>query len=426
MVSNFLRQMCTVGVLALMAAGALAVDRAEVDRLLDQATALEAQGAWLDALSKARAAERLAAEDPAVLRTTARLLVRGGATAQAMEVLSVLRRVAPREPAGYLLAALVLREEGRANEARGLLQSALDGEAGSPTLVGELAFLLVETGGYTEAEALVLERLSETDWARQAVIGLVAARDPARTGDAIERLSSVYRDGSGAPSPRPMKESSGRNVTTAGTQAGVSEGGRHQIALELARLLAESGKPAEAVSLLEPLSSLEGAPAEAFYRLAQAYRDLGRGSEAEQALSRFEAARSERDGLDRQAQEFGIGLNEAQDLARKNDVPGALEQVEKLLTRFPAKHPALALRAKLEFSMRRFPQALRTISEAVELAPGELEYLYLRGVFAAQVGELVLARESLEEALVVAPGFTEAARVLERVNELSAAEPPAE
>ena len=73
--------------------------------------------------------------------------------------------------------------------------------------------------------------------------------------------------------------------------------------------------------------------------------------------------------------DLGTALNEVQTLATENRLPEALERVEAILADHPREPRALALQAKILFSIGRREEGLAAIVEARELRVGHGERL---------------------------------------------------
>ena len=86
-----------------------------------------------------------------------------------------------------------------------------------------------------------------------------------------------------------------------------------------------------------------------------------------------------------------------------------------MLAESPGAPRALALEAKVLYSLRRLEEALAGIRAAAAADPGAVEYRYLEGVFLAEMKRPEEAAAAFERALAVAPGLAEAWEQLGRL-----------
>jgi len=360
----------------------------------------ERQGRWLEALELAREARDRDPEDVNAALAVGRLLVRLGTVDEALEIFAEVRELAPRNLAGYLLAALLLRDQDRPGEAVAILEKGRESGVSGPELARELGLLLLAEGEAERALAVAEEALAEHP-ARprlELVAGLALAAMPERRSEAIPRLEAAL-DG------------------------GLERPGR--VHLELGTLYLEAGRRDQALENLRRAVELMPANPDAHYRLGNALRVVGDLEAARASLERFQELSRRADAADWGAKELGTELNEIQNLATQNQLPEALERLDKVLEEHPGAAPAWSLKAKVLFSLRRGEEALEAAARARELEPGRVEHHYLEGLFLAQLGQSEAAKTALERALALdrelAPAHVLLAALLARSGQLEEA-----
>lgn len=178
---------------------------------------------------------------------------------------------------------------------------------------------------------------------------------------------------------------------------------------------ADSAPPAEAaaicskaVAALQPLLETESHDSETLFLLSRAYRCAGQQAEAQKTLADFEAA-SQHDRSTRQDQHEAEHLVEqANNLALKNDLPGALELLQQAIAKDPGFGPAYSLFAKLYYSAGDLEKASEAISKALALSPYIPDFLYVQGEILEREGKLDEALAAFERAVLVNPKESDA------------------
>lgn len=352
-----------------------------------------ARGAELDALAHVREAEELAPDRPDVLRRLARLQVAIGAAREALESLKRLRRAAPDDPAGYLLAALVLRDVDKVDDAVALLGDGRERGVHPAALHAELSLLHLGAGRVAEALATADEGLEHHEDDRQLRLarGLALAADPARRDDAVRSLEALLGEGL-----EPAAEARAR--------------------LEVAdlRLTALTNGTCDDAVLrhLRAVRELRPDDPEVHYRLGRAHRACGDADAAREALLRFRELSRETDAADHADRDAGTALNEIRRLAAEGEAAGALQRLEELAADRPDDDRVHLLRAKILFSAGRGEAALESVIRARELLPGRVEAHYLEGLFASRLGRLDHAEDALRRALALDSGSAESHALL--------------
>ncbi|MFQ5793382.1 MAG: tetratricopeptide repeat protein, partial [Acidobacteriota bacterium] len=297
------------------------------------------------------------------------------------------RRLDPKEPTGYVLAALLLREGGRRAEAVELLQEGLAQGVEEPELAEELSFLLLSMGERQRARDVArdgLERHPRRAGLKMA-LGLAMVSTPDGRRESVELLSQALE--LGAPDPA-------------------------RVHLELGSVLSQLGRQDEALEHLREAVRLVPGSAEAHYRLGTALRAAGDLAGAQKQLERFQQLGRERDREEWSAKKLRAALNEAQKLALESRLHDALDRLERVLVSYPTEARAHGLRAKVLSSLGRQSEALESITRARELAPHVVEYHYLEGRFLLEFGRSNEGESCLRRALSLDPRLAPAYELL--------------
>jgi tetratricopeptide (TPR) repeat protein len=165
---------------------------------------------------------------------------------------------------------------------------------------------------------------------------------------------------------------------------------------------------ARAVATLEPLPETQRNDSETLFLLSRAYRCAGQEDQAQKTLAAFEAAsQHERTTKENQVQAKHL-VQQANDLALKNDFRGALELLQQALEKDPEYGAAHAQLAKLYYSAGDIEKASAAISRALESAPYEPDFLYVRGKIFEREGKLDEALADFEHTALLNPSESDA------------------
>ena len=336
----------------------------------------QGQGDLLKALELARKAQAVAPGHADSVRRVARLQIRVGAPAEALESLASLRRMRPDDVEAYVLAALVLRKIDRLDPAVELLRQGLNRGLASPEIFEQLAFLELSRGRITEARAVAEQGLQafESHAPLAFALGLALAQDPAGRAAAIPELKRAL-------------------------ELGITHPGR--VHLELGSLLgelSESGCSREGLSHLQQARDALPDSADAHFRLGNAQRACGELEAAKESLLRFQELNRAAEQTDHGGRSVGASLNRAQGLASEGRLAAAVELLDELTQSTPEDDRVWTLKAKVLFSMGRRDGALDAAREASKHRPGRVEPHYLQGLFLSQMGRLQDARTALTKA----------------------------
>jgi tetratricopeptide (TPR) repeat protein len=279
-----------------------------------------------------------------------------------------------------MVPALMLRDVDRLDQSIPLLEAGLERGIDRPVLIEELALQLLADGQIEAATTLLesaLQRHPESAGLGRT-FGLALAALPDRRAEAVPWLEKAVAAG---------------------------EDGR--VDLELGSLLLETGEIERAVTVLrDAVERLPDSP-EAHYRLGLALQRLGETEEARAELERFRALSRQADRTDWDERKTGTVLNEAQRAAEKNRFDQALEVLAELLAARPDEDRALALRAKIFFSVGELGRALEDAARAAALLPSVAEYHYLEGTALLGLDRPTEAIASLRRALAIDDGVAD-------------------
>ena len=282
----------------------------------------------------------------------------------------------PDSTDALLLASAVLRQLGSEHEARSLLGAAWTRGVRSPALAEQLSILHLSSGAAAEAletaeEGLAVDRRPSLLLAR----GLALAAIPSRRTEAVEALGEAIAAG------------------------GLPEEAR--VRLEIAAILVESDRFGEALAELEQArGELSDEPA-LYYQLAAAKRGLGDRDGAARDMERFEALSEHAEAGEPMSTQVAVALNEAQSLAGQGRLQDAHDRLLAVLDEHPDEAPALALYAKVLFSMGRRAEADVAIARARDILPTHPEYHFLAGLFRMYANLPAEAEEPLRRALAL-------------------------
>lgn len=192
------------------------------------------------------------------------------------------------------------------------------------------------------------------------------------------------------------------------------------IALEAGTLLTETGKAAEAVTILEKATKLYPQSPVAWEALAKALEAAGRKDDATKARARvgevFNAAAGQGAGANTgtttgtapAGPELSPNMREAMTALAAGQTEKALIAVRRELVATPGNLPARALEMRLLLTLNRKEEALQVIQAASSQSPDNPELLYLRGAVQMAFFNWEAAEKDLRRTLQLAPQHTAA------------------
>lgn len=147
---------------------------------------------------------------------------------------------------------------------------------------------------------------------------------------------------------------------------------------------------------------------EIHYRMAYAYRNLGRSEESKKEMARFTEMRSQSNATVEATRESLRLLESAKQLVDQGKLTEAMSLMERAVTLDPA-NPRLHFRlGSLHFDMKNFLVARGEAQQAIFLAPSEWMYHYLLALIEESDGRPQSAVKSLEAVTRLNPAFADA------------------
>jgi tetratricopeptide (TPR) repeat protein len=150
----------------------------------------------------------------------------------------------------------------------------------------------------------------------------------------------------------------------------------------LAKVLVRLKRCARAAETLRPAQNPPQLDTQALFLLANAYDCSGQAEIAKSVRDEFAAAsQADRTHAENETQSKHL-TGQANDLARQNQFPQALELLQQALDKDPKNGFAYSQQAKIFFSMHDGPRARKAIDQALALQPYQPDFLYVAGVLA--------------------------------------------
>jgi Flp pilus assembly protein TadD len=171
----------------------------------------------------------------------------------------------------------------------------------------------------------------------------------------------------------------------------------------LAKILVRLKQCERAAEILRPAMNPPALDTPSLFLLANAYECAGKRELAAHAREEFAAAsQADRKRAEDEAQSKHL-VEQANELARQNKFPEALELLQQALEKNPQNGFAYSQQAKIYFSMRDAQKASEAIGKALALQPFQPDFLYVAGVIAAQAGKQDEALAAFEKVTQVNP-----------------------
>jgi tetratricopeptide (TPR) repeat protein len=168
----------------------------------------------------------------------------------------------------------------------------------------------------------------------------------------------------------------------------------------------------EAVAALEPVEAAQSGSAtkdsETYFLLARAYRCAGQPEQAQKADAEFEAASQKERGSKENETQAAHLVKQADEAALNNDLLAALDLLQQALAKDPNSGAAYSMLAKLYYSEGEIDKASEAITKAIELAPHQPDFLYVRGKIEEKQGKLDEALASFRETTLINPQESDA------------------
>jgi tetratricopeptide (TPR) repeat protein len=163
-----------------------------------------------------------------------------------------------------------------------------------------------------------------------------------------------------------------------------------------------------AVAAIEPVVETQSNDSETLFLLARAQRCAGNSEEAQKTLTAFEdASQHDRTIKENQSQAKHL-VEQANERARQNDFPDAVDLLQQSLAKDPAHGAAYSQLAKLYYSAGDIENASQAIAHALELNPYQPDFLYVEGKILQKQGKLDEALVAFERTTLVNPSESDA------------------
>lgn len=171
----------------------------------------------------------------------------------------------------------------------------------------------------------------------------------------------------------------------------------------LAKILVRLKQCERAAEILQPTTNPPKLDTQSLFFLANAYECAGKPELAARAREEFAAAsQADRKRAEDETQSKHL-VEQANELARQNKFPEALELLQQALGKNPQNGFAYSQQAKIYFSMRDAQKASEAIGKALAIQPFQPDFLYVAGVIAAQAGKQDEALAAFEKVTQVNP-----------------------
>ena len=171
----------------------------------------------------------------------------------------------------------------------------------------------------------------------------------------------------------------------------------------LAKILVRLKQCERAAEILRAAANPPALDTPSLFLLANAYECAGKPELAAHAREEFAAAsQADRKRAEDETQSKHL-VEQANELARQNKFPEALELLQQALEKNPQNGFAYSQQAKIYFSMHDAQKASEAIGKALALQPFQPDFLYVAGVIAAQAGKQDEALAAFEKVTQVNP-----------------------
>ena len=171
----------------------------------------------------------------------------------------------------------------------------------------------------------------------------------------------------------------------------------------LAKVLVRLKQCARAAEVLRPSQNALQLDTQALFLLANAYECSGQAELAKSVRDEFAAAsQADRTRAENETQSKHL-TEQANELARQNQFPQALELLQQALDKNAQNGFAYSQQAKIFFSMHDAPHARQTIDQALALQPYQPDFLYVAGVIAENDSRIDEALAFFEKVTQVNP-----------------------
>jgi Flp pilus assembly protein TadD len=151
---------------------------------------------------------------------------------------------------------------------------------------------------------------------------------------------------------------------------------------------------ASVAKILEPFAETPTKSSEVLFLLSRAYRCAGERDKAQKTVPDLEEALKGEQALRENRMQAKHLVEQAKNLAIKNDFPGSIDLLQQAQTRDPSYSFTYSQLAKIYYSAGDLEKASEAISKAIERDPYQPDSLYVQG-------KVLERQEKFDEALAV-------------------------
>jgi tetratricopeptide (TPR) repeat protein len=176
----------------------------------------------------------------------------------------------------------------------------------------------------------------------------------------------------------------------------------------LAKAATHIGKCDDAIALLKPIAQPESSDPANLYLLSTAYKCAGQADMARATLADFESRSKQAQELRTRSMEADHLASQAGELARENQLAGAMDLIHQALDKDPENAATHALLAKIEFSRGNVASANEEITRALQKDPYNPDYLYVSGKVLEKQTDAKGALDAFQRTVLVNPSESDA------------------
>jgi tetratricopeptide (TPR) repeat protein len=343
---------------------------------------------------------------------SAQLLAQEGRYPEAIEIYRGVLVLAPRKESAEIGLAEGYRGVHNYEEARSILQTARREHPKSVAVLSTLGSLEIEAESYDAAiEALSAAAavvLAPDDMRVRNLLGsaYLSKGDSSAALAEFERVLAREPENQLAHFSRAQIFADTDQNEKALTDAEKVVAARPEYlpgAALLAKILVRLKQCARAAEVLRPAMNPPKLNTPSLFLLANAYECAGKPELAAGAREEFAAAsQADRKRAEDETQSKHL-VEQANELARQNKFPEALELLQQALEKNPQNGFAYSQQAKIYFSVHDSQKASEATGRALAIQPFQPDFLYVAGVIAAQAGKQEEALAAFEKVTQVNP-----------------------
>lgn len=164
------------------------------------------------------------------------------------------------------------------------------------------------------------------------------------------------------------------------------------------------GRYEEAVTAFQRAIQLDSRQAEVYYQMAMALGKLNRNEERTQALQQFRELKERGHKNEEDVRRAARLIEQAKPLVDRGELIQALELLQKAHFLQPDSEDILFRLAGLQYDLRQYAVARKSVTEAIGRRSDEWTYYLLLGLIEKDVNRLDESHHALEKALRLNPG----------------------